>query len=258
MVNAFLGGLSSPGGIYICGDDFPAGLNSAAGASAVTFKSTYVTYSLVTGNHRPSFGTSPLGVGTAGNAFAGDTFFIFGGCPLINDFDVMTPVGTTVKQLAYNAAGNNAAVVSKVTGNARVMISGFSFIYIRDDDENGVMDRAKHLYDMLLWLNGSHAQPTEVPVTLVDRLEQNYPNPFNPRTTIAFSIKERGRVRIDVFNVAGQLVKSLLNETRAAGSYSDVRWDGTNDFRQAVASGVYFCRLVTDRFDQTRKMVLVQ
>ena len=252
MVNAFLGG------IYICGDDFPAGLNSAAGASAVTFKSTYVTYSLVTGNHRPSFGTSPLGVGTAGNAFAGDTFFIFGGCPLINDFDVMTPVGTTVKQLAYNAAGNNAAVVSKVTGNARVMISGFSFIYIRDDDENGVMDRAKHLYDMLLWLNGSHAQPTEVPVTLVDRLEQNYPNPFNPRTTIAFSIKERGRVRIDVFNVAGQLVKSLLNETRAAGSYSDVRWDGTNDFRQAVASGVYFCRLVTDRFDQTRKMVLVQ
>jgi hypothetical protein len=258
MVNAFLGGLTSPGGIYICGDDYGAGLNTAAGASAVTFKSTYVTYSLITGNHRPSFGTSPLGVGPTGSAFAGDTFFIYGGCPLINDFDVMTAVGSSVKQLAYNDAANNAAVISKVTGNARVMISGFSFIYIRDDDENGVMDRTKHLFDIMVWMSTSPNQPTDTKPVAVNVLQQNYPNPFNPQTTIAFSLKERGRVRIAVFNVAGQLVKTLLDESRAAGSYTDVRWDGTSGVNQPVASGVYWYRLVAGSFSQSRKMVLLK
>jgi flagellar hook assembly protein FlgD len=97
-----------------------------------------------------------------------------------------------------------------------------------------------------------------VPTVGVNHLAQNYPNPFNPQTTIAFSIKESGRVRIDVYNVAGQLVRTLLDETRAAGSYSDVSWDGTDEREQRVASGVYFYRLTADRFIQTRKMVLVQ
>jgi hypothetical protein len=92
----------------------------------------------------------------------------------------------------------------------------------------------------------------------VNSLAQNYPNPFNPQTTIAFSVKERGRVRIDVFNVSGQLVKTLLDETRAAGSYTDVRWDGTDADNAAVASGVYFYRLTTGGFSQTRKMVLLK
>jgi transcription termination factor Rho len=92
MVNAFLGGLTSAGGVYICGDDYGQGLNGAAGASAVTFKSTYITFTLAGGNHRPTYGIAPQGIGTAGNAFAGDTWIIFGGCPLVNDFDSFTPV----------------------------------------------------------------------------------------------------------------------------------------------------------------------
>jgi hypothetical protein len=163
-----------------------------------------------------------------------------------------------VKQLAYNDAANNAAVISKVTGNARVMISGFSFIYIRDDDENGVMDRTKHLFDIMVWMSTSPNQPTDTKPVAVNVLQQNYPNPFNPQTTIAFSLKERGRVRIAVFNVAGQLVKTLLDESRAAGSYTDVRWDGTSGVNQPVASGVYWYRLVAGSFSQSRKMVLLK
>ncbi len=258
MVNSFLAGLSTPGGIYVCGDDYPAGLNTAAGGSAVTFKTTYVTYSLVTGDHRPTFGISPIGVRVAG-PFSGDTFIISGACPSLNDLDVMTATGTSVKAVSYNAAANNAAAVSKVTGNARVMISGFSFAYIRDDEQDGVMDRAKHLTDILTFLGGSPSPPTDAPMaSFVNRLEQNYPNPFNPQTTIAFSLKQRGHVRIDVFDVTGALVRTVLDETRAAGSYADVRWDGRGANGGAVASGVYFCKLVTDGFQQTRKMVLLK
>ncbi|HXV14377.1 MAG TPA: T9SS type A sorting domain-containing protein, partial [Candidatus Krumholzibacteria bacterium] len=259
MVNQFLAGLASPGGIYICGDDYFQGLNSATGSSAVTFKSTYLTFSYVTGNHRPSFGIAPIATGAAGGTFAGDTFVVNGNCPLINDFDVVTPTGSSVTQMTYGApTGTNSAVVSKTTGNARVLASGFSFIYLRDDDEDGVMDRAQHLHDILAFLGETTDQPTDTAPVYTNRLEQNYPNPFNPQTTIGFSLKERGRVRIDVFNVAGEHVRTLLDETRAAGAHTDVRWDGKDGSGRSVASGVYFCRLVADRFSQTRKMVLVQ
>ena len=92
----------------------------------------------------------------------------------------------------------------------------------------------------------------------INRLEQNYPNPFNPQTTIAFSFKQRGRVRIDVYSVDGALVRTLLDETRAAGSYTDVRWDGNVADGTQAASGVYFCRLTAAGFSQTRKLVLLK
>ncbi len=260
MVNLFLGGLPNPGGVYICGDDYAQGLNTAAGASAVTFKSTYVTFTLTTGNHRPSFGVSPIVMGAAGTALENQSFVAWGGCPLFNDFDVMTPTGATFAAMTYGTAtGTNAAVISKTTGNARVVASGFSFIYIRDDDEDGIMDRASHLEKLLCALGDCEGTPTSAPAaTAVNRLEQNYPNPFNPQTTIAFSIKERARVRVDVFDVSGARVRTLLDETRAAGSYADLRWDGTSDARQAVASGVYFYRLRAGSFSETRKMVLLK
>jgi uncharacterized membrane protein (UPF0182 family) len=138
------------------------------------------------------------------------------------------------------------------------MISGYSFAYVRDDEADGTRDSSKHMYDILIWLGNNPEQPTDAKPVAVTRLEQNYPNPFNPQTTIAFSLKERARVKVDVYNVAGALVKTLVDETRAAGSYEDVRWDGRNNANQAVSSGVYFYKLVTNNFSQTKKMVLLK
>jgi hypothetical protein len=264
MVNAFLSGLSTAGGVYICGDDYAAGLVAAAGASAVTFKSTSITFTLTTGNHRTTYGIAPWGVGVAGGAFNGDRWVIFGGCPLINDFDVMSPTGTSVGQSTYDnalTAGVEAggyAEISKTIGNARVMISGYSFGYIRDDETDGVRDGSRHMRDILVFLANNPPQPTDAKPVAVNSLEQNYPNPFNPQTTIAFSLKDRARVKIDVYNVAGELVKTLVDETRAAGSYSDVRWDGRNAANQPVSSGVYFYKLVTNNYSMTKKMVLLK
>ena len=259
LLNSFLSAVGATRGVYLCGDDYPHMLNAATTSSAVLFKTTFITYSLVNGNHQPFYGLSPRAVGVSGGALSGDTFVIHGGCPLINDFDVMTPTGSSVKQLAYNVDANNAAVVSKVTAYSRVIISGFSFAYIRDDEEDGVMDRADHLHDILTYLGGSPSPPTDAPtIAFSNALEQNYPNPFNPQTSIAFSLKKRGHVRIDVYDVTGALVRTLVDETRAEGSYSDVRWDGHDRNGGRVASGVYFYKLVTDGFQQTRKMVLLK
>ena len=258
LLNSFLNG---PGiqGVYLCGDDLPTGLSSASGASAVTFRSTFITYSLTATDHRPSYGIAPTGTGTVGSAFSGDTWVIYGGCPLLNDFDVMTPIGTTVMASSYGPNGpNNGAEISKITGNDRVMLSGYSFIYIRDNDADGVLDRARHLRSILVYLTLTPNQVVGADPVAVNRLEQNYPNPFNPATTIAFSIKQAGQVRIDIYNVAGERVRTLVDERRSAGSYTDVRWDGMNDVNQPVASGVYWYRLVAGSYTEARKMVLLK
>jgi hypothetical protein len=88
-------------------------------------------------------------------------------------------------------------------------------------------------------------------------LMQNYPNPFNPQTSIAYSTENRGRVRLGVYGVAGQLVRILVDQVKPEGSYS-VEWDGRDDGGHLVSSGVYFYTIQTPNFSQTRKMVLLK
>jgi len=88
-------------------------------------------------------------------------------------------------------------------------------------------------------------------------LKQNYPNPFNPVTNIVFDIVKAGRVRIDVFDASGRLVRTLLDEYRGAGRHSVV-WDGRNNAGSVVPSGIYFYRINTGEFTATRKMILLR
>jgi hypothetical protein len=84
------------------------------------------------------------------------------------------------------------------------------------------------------------------------RLAQNYPNPFNPLTMIEYSVPNVSKVRVEVFNVLGQVVKVLVDGQQEPGNYT-VRWDGTE-----VASGVYFYRMSADNFTATKRMVLMK
>jgi hypothetical protein len=81
-------------------------------------------------------------------------------------------------------------------------------------------------------------------------LEQNYPNPFNPVTDIGFRTADFGVVRIEVFDLLGREVTTLMNEAKAPGTYS-VRFDA-----QGLSSGVYYYRLTTGSFSETRRMIL--
>jgi hypothetical protein len=88
-------------------------------------------------------------------------------------------------------------------------------------------------------------------------LRGNWPNPFNPRTQIEFTLGARTPVRLDVFDVQGRLVRTLLEGVRDAGPMNVV-WDGLDARGRALPSGVYLARLVTDDIVLSQRMTLLK
>jgi len=88
-------------------------------------------------------------------------------------------------------------------------------------------------------------------------LRSNFPNPFNPSTTISFLLPKDASCILEVYNIRGQKVKTLINETRFAGNHSVV-WTGLDDNGKPVSSGLYFYRLTTPNSFQTNKMLLLK
>ncbi|MFQ5771851.1 MAG: T9SS type A sorting domain-containing protein, partial [bacterium] len=83
---------------------------------------------------------------------------------------------------------------------------------------------------------------------------QNYPNPFNPSTFIRFEVVESAPVILEIYNILGRKIRTLLNENKLAGEYT-VQWDGKNDVGADMASGVYIMRLTAGNFVNSIKMV---
>ncbi|MGH8003789.1 MAG: T9SS type A sorting domain-containing protein, partial [Limisphaerales bacterium] len=94
-------------------------------------------------------------------------------------------------------------------------------------------------------------------------LSQNYPNPFNPKTTIQFKVAAADGdgspvpVKLEVFNILGQSVKTLIDDRRAPGTYT-LEWDGTDVSGSRVSSGIYLYRLTSKEFSVTKKMVFLK
>jgi hypothetical protein len=88
-------------------------------------------------------------------------------------------------------------------------------------------------------------------------LHQNYPNPFNPSTTIMLDLPNPAHVRLDVFNVLGQSVKTLKDEQMDAG-YHPVEWNGTDNSGSPVATGIYFYKIQAGERIETKKMMLLK
>lgn len=88
-------------------------------------------------------------------------------------------------------------------------------------------------------------------------LAQNYPNPFNPETTIDYTIPRSEHVTLDIFNINGQKVRTLVDEMKPAGHYS-ITWNATSDSGERVASGVYLYRLTAGEVSTSKKMTLLK
>jgi len=88
-------------------------------------------------------------------------------------------------------------------------------------------------------------------------LNQNYPNPFNPITTISYSLLDAGRVRIEIFNIKGEKIQTIVNEYKNIGHHSTV-WNGKDNSGKSVASGMYFYNMVTEDYHKIRKMLLIK
>jgi hypothetical protein len=97
----------------------------------------------------------------------------------------------------------------------------------------------------------------EIPLPACTALKSNFPNPFNPETTISYDMAKSGRARLEVFNVKGQAVKTLVNGHVEAGTHF-INWNGRNEAGNNVSSGIYFYRLTANGKTLTNKMMLMK
>jgi len=150
--------------------------------------------------------------------------------------------------------------------------------YVQWTENDGHADRIEEIYSS--WGTGSDFQilimdenanwgfSDEFTITSLDsednivlvmsnKLIGNYPNPFNPETTIKYSINEDSNVQIEIYNIRGQKVKTLIDDFRDAG-YHQLIWNGIDNRNKPVSSGLYFYRLKSNSFSQIRKMLLLK
>jgi hypothetical protein len=142
--------------------------------------------------------------------------------------------GTTTMYAANGSLGQPTAIGAGTTGSY-VHLAGFWYTYV--------------CASILT------AAPGVVP--FVNRLDQNHPNPFNPRTTISFELATKDRVRLDVFDLRGKWVCTLVNDDLPQGHH-DVLWSGLDDRGRSLSSNLYLYRLEIGHFVATRKMLLLK
>ncbi len=134
--------------------------------------------------------------------------------------------------------------------SALTFVDGF-FQYNEGTPPVGAVDGSIYVKDIT-----AIRQTDPVPTKYV--LDQNYPNPFNPTTMITFGLPKESNVTLEVYNILGMKVRTLIAGERMNAAKYSIDWDGKDNSGMSVPSGVYLYRLHTDKFDAARKMVLVK
>ncbi|MFQ6610117.1 MAG: T9SS type A sorting domain-containing protein [Fidelibacterota bacterium] len=189
--------------------------------------------------------------------------------------------GDDISGVEYGAASGGTAAASgfAVSTNAGGLLLGFSFTGGFIPAGEGVLTTVEWNADTFALegpvtltvtnISGANGLPltyeigasflsTDTP-TIVEEysLSNNYPNPFNPTTTIGYAVKEAGDVSIIVYDMLGREVNVLVNDYLQPNNYSVV-WNGMNSNNQQVASGVYYYKMITNGFVDTKKMLFVK
>jgi len=141
-------------------------------------------------------------------------------------------------------------------GNSLVLRKGD---YIDFGFDVGEIDNPAMVRDFIIRAVGRY-QPDDPSFGMIPRQFQlygNYPNPFNPATIIGYDLPVSAPVKVDVFNILGQHVRTLVDETQSAGHY-EVVWDSRDSQGRIVTSGVYIYRITTGDFTNSKKMVLLK
>lgn len=159
----------------------------------------------------------------------------------------------------WAAVGDGLIQAAITGGGGELSRAGFQLVGAAAQPVTGHSAGGNFELESGLWLGGSGQTGTAVdePVPGVHRLLGARPNPFNPRTEIRFELASATRVRIDVHDVRGHLVRTLVDESKPSGMHS-VLWDGTDESGRRVASGTYYLRLTADDRVETRKVSLLK
>ena len=158
--------------------------------------------------------------------------------------------------------GSVNATDSAAVANRLDYVAGIWTYWFVEEDRSMGMHNAKYTVRLLgkalneTWANveidrENFGQPETY------ALSQNYPNPFNPTTNIQFSVAKAGPVRIDIYDMVGQHVSTLLNTTMSSGNYN-ITWNGDDKTGARVASGMYLYRMIAGNFAMTKKMLMVK
>jgi hypothetical protein len=200
-------------------------------------------------------------------------FALNGGCPVIRDYDDITAsgIGVVTHKYGKGSAGAPGAIVMHANaGGYSTILSTFPWFDIRAAVGQGPTTADEDLLTTILSC-ALPGQCQESPTTDVDpdvdpqleipartALHQNKPNPFNPMTKISFDLARDSHVSLKIYDVAGRLVRGLVNEPMTAGFNQQVTWNGLDNSGSRVSSGVYFYRLVAADFTATKKMVVMK
>ncbi len=170
------------------------------------------------------------------------------------------PVAGEIRDSLLFLIGGNETTIWNILGNsaAPVMVGSTPFggYAVATNGSTMAITNGSGIYTFdLRDPAGIDEEPELLPASA--ELPVNYPNPFNPNTTIQFEIAQPGSVRLEIFNIAGQIVRSFGERPYPAGTHR-IEWDGRDDRGQLLASGTYFCRIVAQGVARTGKMMLLK
>ncbi len=153
--------------------------------------------------------------------------------------------------------GNYNRITQSMIPGAGTSQSVHRYQYIDESIQTG-----KTYYYKLADVNYNGILTMHGPITVLTapknyELGQNYPNPFNPQTKITYRMTEPGNVQLGIYNLRGQLIRTLISQDMPIGEHS-VIWDGKNESGQLVPSGTYIYRIKINNFEDTKKMELIK
>ena len=163
--------------------------------------------------------------------------------------------GATIAAGTHTATSNNSGAYVLILPTGIYTVTASMNDYVTGTVENVVVN-ADQTTTVNFNIVGVGTDDEVIPATLTALLG-NYPNPFNPSTTISYSVKDPSPVKLVIYNVKGQKVKTLIDNNQTNGNYKIV-WNGKDDNNKAVASGVYYYRMTAGKYLSTKKMLLVE
>lgn len=141
-----------------------------------------------------------------------------------------------------------------VFNNQQIWIT-FDAIYNGNKDVYALTVPASFVVDSVMTSVKQQAENNNSPSDFV--LYQNFPNPFNSNTSLKYQLPEATEVKLEIYNLLGQRIRTLVDQFQNTGSYS-INWDGTDDFHHPVASGVYLYQLKTKSFIKAKKLIVLR
>ena len=204
--------------------------------------------------------------GTIGTHFSDKKFYVNGNADLDGD-GVANGLQVEIQGMLDSVAmylppvGQLGVSVTDSSVTPLQAQAAYNYFFVEEDRSLGIHN-PQYAYSVLA-ATLQRLNPT-TGIKLIDNtvpqvysLAQNYPNPFNPTTTINYTIPKEGNVKIEVYDITGKLVTTLVNSSMSSGKYS-VTWDGRNSSGQNVGSGIYLYRIQASDFVAVKKMVMLK